>query len=260
MSTTPPQRPANIISDPHNSPNAEYDAAVAAYETHETLMGPTSEKHQNLFLRHRQIQAHHIKVMEKMASHHSTYQRHEQYVLLLRNALLQSNTALRTAIASNTVTHVQVLTQVTLKYQMKFAKKTLIKMIIKNKKLDKENERACAKEQELYIKSRDMFKKVNRDLRELDRLHAVVLEAGAKIGKDAECGWEDGRCILCKRNEAREARTLEARRVAAEKAEAERAIVEKGGRIRGGMGKAALGKQMLDVILEEDESQDGANA
>ena len=128
-------------------------------------------------------------------------------------------------------------------------------MLMKNKRLDKANNRAYTKEQESFIKCHKMFKMVDRCLGELDRLHAVVLEAGAKIGKDTDCGREDGRCFSCKRNEEQEARRLEA-----EKAEAERTIVEKRGRIKGGMGKAALGKQMLDVILEEDESQDGAKA
>ena len=143
-------------------------------------------------------------------------------------------------------------------------------MIMKNKRLDKANNKAYTKEHKFFLKCRDMFKMFNREIAELDRLHANVLEAGAKIGKDADCGKEDGRCIACKRNEAQEARRVEAEKAEAEKveaekaeaerAEAERAIVEKRGRIRGRMGKAVLGKQMLDVILEEDESQDGANA
>ena len=128
-------------------------------------------------------------------------------------------------------------------------------MIVKNKRFDKANAREYKREEEVYNKCRDMLETVERECRQLDRLHANVLEAGAKIGRGTECGREDGRCISCRRNKMQEAR-----RVAAEKAEAERAIEEERGRVRGEMSKAARAKQMLEAILEEDESQDGPNA
>ena len=199
--------------------------------------------------------------MEKMASHRSTYQRHKQHVITLTNALLESNTALQTATASNAVTHDQVLTQATLVNQLNFASETLVKMIVKNKRFDKANAREYTREGKVFDKCRDMLVTVEKECRELDRLHANVLEAGAKIGRGTDCGREDGRCISCRRNQMQEARRVAAEKAEAEaEAEAERAIVEERGRNRGEMSKAARAKQMLEAILEEDESQDAATA
>ena len=132
--------------------------------------------------------------------------------------------------------------------------------MVKNKKLEKTCHKEYVREHNFFIKCQNMFMRVNGDLEELDRLHAVVLEAAAKIGKDAECGREDGKCFSCKRNEAQAARMAAAEKAAVEKAEAKKEIGEKKGRIKGKMGKAARGKQILEAILEEDESQDAANA
>ena len=252
-------------SDPPNLPKAEYDAAVAAFESHETVMELSTQRYKKLLKQYHQMQARYSKLVNKMTLHRSAYQRHKQYVLSLRNAKRHSYTALLTAAASDAMTHAQILTFATLTYELKIASNILFGMLVKNKRFHKVVDKGCEEEQKFYIKVQNMFRMLHRDLSESDRLHADVLEAGAKIGKDTECGREEGRCDACKRNEEREAMRLaaeeeEAKRVAAEKEEAERAIVEGRGRIRGGMSKAALGKQMLDAILEEDESQDGANA
>ena len=91
---------------------------------------------------------------------------------------------------------------------------------------------------------------VDKDCRELDRLHAKVLEAEKKIGGKSGCGAADARCISCKRNGEREAK-----RVAAEK------VLKGGGgggKVRGGMGKAAQGKQRMDEILNDGELRMGS--
>lgn len=124
-------------------------------------------------------------------------------------------------------------------------------MIIRNKRLDDAKERDFTLDQEFYARCRELFKVVDKDCRELDRLHAKVLEAEKKIGGKSGCGAADERCISCKRNGEREAK-----RVAAEK------VLKGGGggggKVRGGMGKAAQGKQRMDEILKDGELRMGS--
>ena len=127
-------------------------------------------------------------------------------------------------------------------------------MIIRNKRLDDAKERDFTLDQEFYARCRELFKVVDKDCRELDRLHAKVLEAGEKMGWKSACGAADEKCISCMRNGDREAK----------KAAAERVLKGGGGggggKVRGGTGKAALGKQRMDEILEEGELKERADA
>lgn len=115
-------------------------------------------------------------------------------------------------------------------------------MVIRNKRLDDAKERDFTLDQEFYARCRELFKVVDKDCRELDRLHAKVLEAEKKTGGKSGCGAADERCISCMRNGEREAK-----RVAAEK------VLKGGGggggKVRGGMEKAAQGKQRMDGKL-----------
>ncbi len=95
-----------------------------------------------------------------------------------------------------------------------------------------------------------MFKVVDKDYRELDRLHAKVLEAEQKMGQRPECALLDGKCISCGRNQERRGTLEEA--------------VLRGASGKGlggkGKGKVAKGKQRLDDIVEEEEKGGGAGA
>ena len=231
----------------HFSPlKAEHEAAVTAYKQQLNLMGPTRKKYDELFVRHKQIQAHYDNLMARMKSQRSEYQQHKRYFVGVSNALLASNTALRGAPVP--FSDFQVLTQATLLNEMRTASEILAEMIFQNRLLDDEKERSFTLDQEFYKRCREMFNVVDKDCRELDQLHAKVLEVERKMGKKAECGSVERNCISCIRNEEKEAR-----RVAAE-----RAIKGSGRKVKGGMGKAAEAKQRLEDILEEEESKDGA--
>ena len=123
-------------------------------------------------------------------------------------------------------------------------------MIVQNKRLDNAADRSFTLDQEFYAKCRELFKVVDKDCRELDRLHMKVLEAGKKIGSKPECRSAGKKCVSCTRVQEREAR-----RVAADKAQKAESR-----KVKGGMGKAAEGKQRLEDILEEGESEDRASA
>lgn len=256
---------------------AEYNTAVAALAAHSRLCDPLRNAYEDTFMKHGKILTQQAKLLNKIDAHSSTYQRHKQHMISLFNALLQSSNTLETlTITSDVNTHVQVLTQATLRYRFWCAQETLGELIKKSKKLEQANEKECAREQKFLNKSRRSFKAADDSIDKLDRLHALVIETGEKIGKVTQCGREKGRCFSCRRTQEKEYQRVKAERAEAEKVEAERleaemaeaerveakrAMVKKGGKIRGGIRKATtLGKQKLDVIFEEDESQEGGNA
>ena len=123
-------------------------------------------------------------------------------------------------------------------------------MIIQNKRLDNAADRSFMLDQEFYAKCRELFKVVDKDCQELDRLHMKVLEAEKKLGKKPECRSADKKCVSCTRIQERAARRAAADKV--RKAENRK--------VKAGMGKAAEGKQRLEDILEEGDSEDGFSA
>lgn len=230
-----------------------YSAAIAAYKTQLDLMVPTRLKYDELFTRHNQIQAKTDLLIAKLTAQHSTYQRHKQYFISLSNNLLASNIALRGAALP--FSDDQILTHASLYHDFRCASKTLMEMIIKNKRLENEKDRSFTMDQQFYARCREMFKVVDEDCSELDRLHAKVLEVGAKMGKKPDCGSVGKGCISCIRNAERESRRIPK----------EKKKVGKGGgggsgkgKGKGGMGKAAEGKQRLEDILEEVELKNAA--
>ena len=234
-----------------SSLKAEYEAALTAYKNHLAVMGPTRVKYDELFHKHEKVQARTEKLMAKLTTQRSTYQRHKQYVISLSNALLASNTALRAAPLP--YSDLQVLTHATIFHELRFASITLIDMMMKNKRLDNKKDKSFTLDQGFYARCREMFHVVDNDCLELDRLHAKVLELGEKMGKKPECGSVEKNCLSCTRNAEREYRRVVA-------------AAEKGndgggsGKVKGGMGKAAQGKQRLEDILEEVELKNAADA
>lgn len=232
---------------------ADYEAAVTAHKNQLTLMIPTRVKYDALFDRHKEIQARTDKLTAKLTMQRSTYQRHKQYVMSLSNALLASNVTLRSAPLP--FGDVQVLTHATLYHELRFASMTLANMVMKNKLLDNEKERSFRLDQEFYARCRELFKVVDSDCRELDRLHAKVLELGEKMGRKPECGFLEKDCVSCARNAEREVR-----RVVVAVGVGGKGSKGGTGKVKGGMGKAAEGKQRLEDILEEVELKNGGNA
>lgn len=202
-------------------------------------MGPTRKKYDALFLQHKQAQTRYDKNMDKITSHRTTYQRHKQYLISLSNALLASNITLRSA--PRPISDSQALTHATLLNDLRLASYTLTTLIFQNKRLDKARDASWTRDQELYAKCQDLFVEVERGCRELDRLHAEVLEAEKKMGLKPACGMAEGKCVPCIR-----AREREARKVAAEK-------VAKGREGVGRKGDGSEVKQRLENIFEEVE-------
>lgn len=251
MATIPPDNtnaeiPAKAAS---SSLKADYEAALVAHINHLNTMGPTRVHYDELFNKHERIQARTNRLMAKLTTQRSIYQRHKQYVISLSNALLASNTALRSAPLP--FSDIQVLTHATLIHELRFASMTLTDMMVKNKKLDNEKERSFTMDQHFYARCREMFKVVDEDCWELDRLHAKVLELGGKMGKKPECGAVEKNCISCMRNAEHEARRVPKK---------EKVIKGGSGKGKGGMGKAVEGKQRLEDILEEVELKNAGDA
>ncbi|KAF6241317.1 hypothetical protein HO173_000027 [Letharia columbiana] len=241
MATIPPYKPSTKHSAkttiPPDDPEAEYETAVAAYKAQVSVMGPTRKQYEALFFQHKQAQTRYDKIMDKTTSQNTTYQRHKRYVISLTNALLASNLTLRSA--SGPVSDLQALTHATLLYDIRLSARTLVDMMVQNKRLDKARERFWKLDQELHVKCEELFEVVDKNCKELDRLHAKVLEAEKKMGEESRCGMAEGKCLSCVRNSEKEARRLGADDVA---------------KAKGGPGKIGKGlgaKKKLEDILEE---------
>lgn len=257
MATIPPHDPQVESSTKAPSPStplqAEYAAAITAHKQQVAHMTPTRKEYDGLFAKHEKIQARVDKIAAKMSKQRSIYQRHKQHVVSLSNALLASNTALRSA--PKPFSDVKALTQATLLHELRVASRTLTEMIVQTKLFNKAKEESFKTDQEHYGRCRQLFKVVDKDCQELDRLHANVLAVEKKMGIKPGCGGvEDGTCISCTRNGEREILR------AATERETKRGKKAASGRGRRGMGQVAEGKQRLDDILEEGETKEGASS
>lgn len=256
MATIPPQEPKAkypaIPTNPSSSPDAEHKAAVTAYKEQSAFMGPTRKEYDVLFSRHKQTQTRYNMLMDEITSHQTTYQHHKQYSVSLSNALLASNTKLGSA--PKPISDSQALTHATILNDLRLASNTLATMMLQTKRLDRAKDLCWTLDQELYAKCRELFKLVEKDCRELDRLHAKVLEAEKNMGEYPGCGMIDGNCLSCTRNAEREAKAVAAEKVAVEGKKA--GIGKKWG---GKLGKEQKGKQKLEDILEEGELGDCPN-
>ena len=250
MATVPSHKPNADPSNSSNSAKAEYEAAVTAHEKRLAEITPARESYNELYAQHTRIKESIDKIGAQTNTQRSIYLRHRQYVVSLSNALLASNTALLSAPYS----HLQVLTQATLIHKLRDASRTLVDMIVANKRLDEMRDASYRLDQESFKRGQSVFKEVEEDCREVDELHANVVDAEKKMGQEPKCGLVNGDCDSCLRNKEREAGRALAEKLLREAKE--RASRE----AQGGMGKAAKGKQRLDDILEEEDGEDGANA
>lgn len=191
-----------------NSLKAELIAAVTAYKDQITFMDPTRKEYDELFLRHKKIQARYDKAIDKISSHQTTYQHHKRYFGLLSNALRASNAALDSM--TGPISDLQGLTHVTLMNDFRHASHTLTTMILQNKRLDKERDMFYNIDQKLCEKCHGLYLMVDEDCQKLDQLHAEVLKVEKKMGKKPMCGVEEGRCLSCARTKAAIAKAAKA--------------------------------------------------
>ena len=227
-----------------DSLKAEHEATLTTYKEHMALTNPKRKEYDALYIEHDQAQKRYEKIMDIIATHRTTYQRHKRYFISLSNAVLASNTTLHSA--PRPFSDSQALAHATLLHDLGPAARLLASLILRNKRLEKAREAAWEIEQELYGKCQEMFVLVERDGTELDRLHAKVREAEKKMGVKPACGAEEEKCPSCARIKEREARR---------RATEENTMKEKKQQ-KGGTGKAKKAphvKGRLEDILEEAE-------
>ncbi len=212
MATVPPDDQkeessamGNLLS---NSLKAEHEAAVTAYDEQGMLMSPTREDYDAHFIRHQQTQARYEKIVEKETSYRKIYLRHRRHFTYLSNALLASNIALRSA--PWPLSDMQALTHATLYYEFQQAVYTLAPMVYQYKRLEKARNICWELEQTMFAKCEQVFTMIDRDCREMDRLHAKVLDLEKKMGRKSECQMAEGNCLSCARTKEREARAAAA--------------------------------------------------
>ncbi|CAD6575238.1 MAG: hypothetical protein ASARMPREDX12_007156 [Alectoria sarmentosa] len=242
-----------IITGPPISHQAEYDAAIEAYNDHSALTDPVRKEYDAVFFRHRQNQTKYHKIMDKASAHRKTYQAHKRYVISLSNALLTSNVTLRSA--PKPFTDFQALTHATLLDKIRLGSHTLTTMLYQNLRIDKARNASWKLDQELFEKCTELYKVMDADSMELDRLHAKVLEIEKKMGGKFGCGMVEGACISCTRLKEREASRAAAAAVVAAAENLAKAM-------KGGSGKAGKGskaKQRLEDIAEEEGLADDNN-
>ena len=253
MSTIPshqPKPPSSVnATSPSTSAKAEYEAALTAHKVKLAELTPAREAYDELYAQHTKIQEHLDKIGARIDPQRSIYLRHKQYVASLSNALLASNTTLQSV--SQPWSHVQVLTQATLVHKLRDAGRTLVNIIVQNKRLDEMKMALCKLDQESYRRCNGLFHRVHKDCCDLDKLHADVVRAEKKMGRERECGLMNSYCDSCDRNQDQEAR----------KGVAEKRLSEVKERVRrkarGRPGRVTDGKKSLDDILEEEEVEDG---
>ncbi len=212
MATVPPDDPKEESSAmgnlPSNSLKAEHEAAVTAYNEQVMLMSPTREDYDAHFIRHQQTQARYEKIMEKETSYRKIYQRHRRHFAYLSNALLASNITLRSAPLP--LSDIQALTHATLYNEFRHAVYTLAPMVYQYKRLEKARNICWELEQTMFAKCEQVFTMIDRDCREIDRLHAKVLDLEKKMGGKLGCQVAEGNCLSCARTKEREARAAAA--------------------------------------------------
>lgn len=220
-------------------------------------MTPTRKKYEDLFLRHKSQQAIYDQLMAKVKTHRTTYLRHRQHFISLSNALLVSNTAMRTA--PRPIDHATALTHATLFFTIRDASHTLVKLMVQEKRLAKARDMARGMDEELYLRCRECFRQVDWDCVELDRLHAKVVETEVRMGMRPECGMVEGGCLSCRRLWERVAKEKEER---AKEMEVMMRKEKKGkgrkGKGSGGdaAGKGVGGKERLETIVEKEGAED----
>ena len=128
-------------------------------------------------------------------------------------------------------------------------------MLYQNLRIDKARNTSWKLDQELFEKCTELYKVMDADSMELDRLHAKVLEIEKKMGGKFGCGMVEGACISCTRLKEREASRAAAAAVVAAAENLAKAM--KGG--SGKAGKESKGKQRLEDIAEEEGLADDNN-
>ena len=261
MATVPPHaseaEDAAMSMVPSSPLVAEYQAVVAAYKAHVDRMKPTRLAYDAVFLEHSVTKNHFIKLNEQTKTHRTNYQRHKRYFVSLTRALVTSGEILRSA--PTAIDDLQHLTHAALLYKFQIASRTMKGMIYRCKRLDKARALTKKTDQEVYAKCQELFPVVDRECRELDRLHMKVLDAEKKLGLDSGCEAAERECICCRRLRGRELK-----RAAVEAAvEAEMATRDKKGKDEnacGGNMKTESGvKAVLDNADEEWMSKELTN-
>lgn len=270
MATIPPHDPkeesSTMAAAAQNSLKAEYEAALTAYNDQCTAAKPPREKYDELYLKHKKLQARYENVLVKLSSRQPAYRQHKRYFSYLSNTLLASNANMRAS--PQPISDLQTLTHATLVHKFKHASHTLTDMICENKRLDNAKDLFFERDQKLRERCHFLYHVVDRDCQKADELHVEVLAAKEKLGGKPDCGGiEGGKCPACARTKA--AAEKEAKAVAEKEAKAAvdkeaKAAVEKEAKINKGRGKSTgkgpKAKGSLEHIVEEEELEVGAKS
>ena len=211
MATIPPKsqeedHPATATNS-SDSLKAAYETAIETYKKHSSLIRPTREEYDALFLKHEKAQKNYDKIIERESAHRTTYQTHKKSFGKLATALRVSQNKLRTT--KGPIGDLQALTHATLYNEFRHASYTMMHLIEQNKHLEKIKVDFGKIDQEMYDKCHELFAKLDTQCKEMDQLHLKVVEAEEEMGEKPGCGLMGGKCLSCLRLGKQKARTRE---------------------------------------------------